>query len=221
MVFREGGTQGAYKRIPVLEEQLPRMQYTSEGPIFLDKGTIELEGVAQNINKVDNRPEVTILEGEWDVSFPKDWGAPKTTVFSNLDSWTESNEDGIRYFSGTATYNKIFDFKKSVTKGKIYLDLGQVAEVGEVWLNARPLGITWTQPHSFDVSDIIMDGENTITIEVANTWSNRLTGDGITGEKFTQTNIVKANKNVVPWGELPLKTSGLIGPVTLKIYSTY
>ncbi|ASO06485.1 glycosyl hydrolase [Arenibacter sp. M-2] len=221
VVFREGGTQGAYKRIPVLEEQLPRMQYTSEGPIFLDKGTIELEGVAQNINKVDNRPEVTILEGEWDVSFPKDWGAPKTTVFSNLDSWTESNEDGIRYFSGTATYNKIFDFKKSVTKGKIYLDLGQVAEVGEVWLNARPLGITWTQPHSFDVSDIIMDGENTITIEVANTWSNRLTGDGITGEKFTQTNIVKANKNVVPWGELPLKTSGLIGPVTLKIYSTY
>ncbi|WP_273275539.1 glycosyl hydrolase [Maribacter polysiphoniae] len=221
VVFREGDTKGIYKRINVLEEQLPRIQYTSEGPIFIDKGTIELEDASQNMSKVDIRPEVTILEGEWNVNFPENWGAPKTTVFPELISWTEAKDDGIRYFSGTATYHKTFNFKKTDDKRKVYLDLGQLAEVGEVWLNGKPLGISWTQPHRFDITDRIFNGENKISVEVANTWSNRLTGDGINGDTFTQTNIVKANKNVVAWKDLPLRVSGLLGPVTIQSYNIH
>ena len=36
-------------------------------------------------------------------------------------------------------------------------------------------------------------------------------GDGGRGGHI----IVKANKNLTPWGEVPLKKSGLLGPVTL------
>jgi len=110
---------------------------------------------------------------------------------------------------------------RSSDKRKVYLDLGQLAEVGEVWLNDKSLGITWTQPHRFEITDLILDGENKISVEVANTWSNRLTGDAVTGETFTQTNIVKANKNVVPWKDVPLKISGLMGPVMIKSYAAY
>jgi len=98
--------------------------------------------------------------------------------------------------------------------------LGKVAEVGEVWLNGKSAGIVWTPPYRVDITDVVKSGANTLKIEVANTWSNRLTGDGITGEKYTKTNITKANKNLVPWEQLPLKESGLLGPVTIQVIKT-
>jgi hypothetical protein len=65
-----------------------------------------------------------------------------------------------------------------------------------------------------------------LTIEVSNTWSNRLTGDAITGKNYTNTNILKtvvANKGIlpgdqtrVPWAEVPLIESGLLGPVSIN-----
>ncbi|MEQ8810686.1 MAG: hypothetical protein RIE59_16570, partial [Imperialibacter sp.] len=61
--------------------------------------------------------------------------------------------------------------------------------------------------------DMIKEGANMLSARVANTWSNRLTGDAITGEQFTNTNITNANKNLTPWKDVPLKKSGLLGPV--------
>jgi hypothetical protein len=76
------------------------------------------------------------------------------------------------------------------------------------------------------VTDYIKNGENILKIEVANTWSNRLTGDAIAGKKYTNTNILRTilpaktiepgNQTRVPWAKVPLIESGLFGPVTLK-----
>jgi hypothetical protein len=99
----------------------------------------------------------------------------------------------------------------------VFLNLSELAEMGEVWLNGKSLGITWSKPHHFDITDDVRQGNNELKIEVVNTWSNRLTGDGITGEKFTQTNITKANKFVTDWKDLPLKRSGLLGPVSVQV----
>ncbi len=99
--------------------------------------------------------------------------------------------------------------------------MGELSKVGSVVLNDVPLGIAWTKPHWFDVTGIIRPGDNTLVVEVANTWSNRLTGDAITGEKYATTNIngtniAGLNKVHVPWAQVPLIESGLLGPVTLK-----
>jgi len=109
---------------------------------------------------------------------------------------------------------------------KIYIDLGNLSKVGEVWLNDRHVGITWSKPYKLDVTNIIKPGENNLTIEVSNTWSNRLTGDAITGKNYTNTNILKtviAKKGIlpgdqtrVPWAEVPLIESGLLGPVSIN-----
>jgi hypothetical protein len=63
---------------------------------------------------------------------------------------------------------------------------------------------------------------NKLVIEVANTWSNRLTGDAITGQSYTSTNIISTDVNNgysirSPWAEVPLIESGLFGPVTLTV----
>lgn len=159
------------------------------------------------------------ITGEWSVAFTEKWGGPATTTFPTLISWPESQEQGIKYFSGTATYTKEIEFSDSVDKStqRVYLNLGELAELAEVWVNNKPVGVTWTRPFRVDVTNAIETGTNTIKVEVVNTWSNRLTGDALTGEKFTQTNLTNANKNLVPWKDLPLKKSGLFGPVKFEL----
>lgn len=159
------------------------------------------------------------VEGPWQLSFPKDRGAPAVVTLPELVSWTASDKPGVNYFSGIATYRKTIIWRPaaSLRKGqRIWLDLGRVAKVGEVWLNSKPCGIVWTPPYRVDITDALKTGENVLMVEVANTWSNRLTGDGITGETYTKTNITKANKNLVAWKDLPLIESGLLGPVTIQ-----
>ncbi|NMB35875.1 MAG: hypothetical protein GX989_06275 [Firmicutes bacterium] len=160
---------------------------------------------------------------------PKAGGAPEKVLFPKLISWTDSETDGIKYYSGIATYEKVFQFSENpVTAGnKIYLDLGEVAKVADVWINEEHLGISWTKPHRFDITGILKQGENNIRVEVGNTWSNRLTGDALTGEKFTNTNmkstIIPAptmetgDQTRYPWAKVPLIESGLLEPVTIQI----
>ena len=40
----------------------------------------------------------------WTLSFPSGWGAPASVPVEHFQSWTESTDPGIRYFSGTAVY---------------------------------------------------------------------------------------------------------------------
>ena len=46
------------------------------------------------------------IDGPWEVRFPPGWDAPASASFDKLVSWTDRPEDGIKYFSGTATYVK-------------------------------------------------------------------------------------------------------------------
>ncbi|GHB74885.1 glycosylhydrolase-like jelly roll fold domain-containing protein [Persicitalea jodogahamensis] len=194
---------------------IPAIHYTTEGFYSTDAQAIEVKSGTGTLKSSPPTGTIT-LSGDWDLTFPPKWGAPEKVTIPKLISWTESADKGIWYFSGIASYQKSFEYTKAASGNRIYLDLGELAEVAEVWVNDAPLGITWTKPHRFDITKHLRGGGNRLRIEVANTWSNRLTGDALTGEKFTNTNIVKANKNLTPWGEVPLKNSGLLGPVTIS-----
>ena len=49
------------------------------------------------------------ITGPWLVRFPPNLGAPPSRTFAKLVSWTSVPEDGVKYFSGTATYFKEFE----------------------------------------------------------------------------------------------------------------
>ena len=136
-------------------------------------------------------------------------------VFENLDDWTKRPEEGIKYYSGTATYRKTFDVPQSFRKSrcKIFLDLGEMKNVAEVRLNGKDLGVLWTKPFQVDLTEAIKIAGNLLEIDVVNLWANRLIGDAsLPPEKrFTQSdalNIVKKDD--------PLSESGLFGPVKLQ-----
>ena len=160
----------------------------------------------------------TEISGPWKVSFPPGWGAPSSVVFDRLISWTESENSGINYFSGTAVYHHSFNV--TATGGKeLILDLGEVRDVAEVFINNKSAGIVWKKPYQVNISHLVQPGTNDLKIEIVNMWSNRLTGDMLSDPKdrFCKTNHPYMVAEVWPGGEEPykLQTAGLLGPVTL------
>ncbi len=122
-------------------------------------------------------PAVQEISGEWEVGFDPKWGGPAKVKFEKLDDWSKRSEDGIKYYSGTATYRKAFQFKPVTDAQKYYLDLGKVAVMTEVKLNGKDLGIVWKAPYQIDVTQALRKGDNKLELRVVNLWINRQIGD--------------------------------------------
>lgn len=219
VAFKKGIATSSFESVTSIQgPNPPLMEFGHEGIIFLNAGTFELKSKS-GIKQIENKPKIQGINGSWNVSFTKGWGAPDSAIFPELSSWTSNENTGIKYYSGIATYRKTFRFNNNKSQlqktQRVFIDLGEISKVGEVWLNGRRLGVTWAKPFKFDVTGFIRDGENEIIIKVANTWSNRLTGDALTGEKFTNTNI-RISRRGIKWADSPLIPSGLLGPVTIQ-----
>jgi len=184
-------------------------------------------------------PAPITLAGPWKLGFPSGWGAPESVMLDRLISWTEHADEGVKYFSGTATYRKTFELPadRLLSGQKLFLDLGRVAVIAEVNLNGRDLGILWKLPRRVEITGGARPGVNKLEVRVTNLWPNRLIGD----EKKPP--YLKWNKNGGPaewpdwvaeggpvpktgrytfttWHQYekdsPLLESGLLGPVTLQ-----
>jgi len=153
------------------------------------------------------------LAGSWQVRFDPRWGGPESVEFAELTDWTKRAEDGIRFYSGTATYRQTFDLPDSLrTSGsRLILDLGVVKQLAQVRLNGHDLGVLWAAPFRVDLTDAIRPTGNALEIEVVNFWPNRVIGDQSLPEdkRLTRTNVRKLTKDT------PLVESGLLGPVQL------
>jgi hypothetical protein len=171
--------------------------------------------------RIGESPGRVNVTGDWQVDFPSGWGAPDHIVMPELISWTDSELEGVKYFSGIATYHKKLNIPRVYIDDELVLilDLGKVREVVEIYLNGESLGILWKPPYKMDITQAVKPGENTLTLEVANTWSNRLTGDGQLPEskRYTKTNITGPDYLTrTLWKDAPLLESGLMGPVSIQ-----
>jgi hypothetical protein len=148
----------------------------NSGLIFNKAGRYELQTVSgKKIEKNISLPEPLEITGSWLVRFPD-----KERTFDKLISWSDSPDESVKYFSGTAVYRKMFKIPNDffVTGQRLVLDLGQVESLAEVVVNGKELGVLWTLEKSVDVTDFInTDKENTVEIRVTNLWCNRLIGD--------------------------------------------
>jgi alpha-L-rhamnosidase len=174
--------------------------------------------------------KVDELTGPWEVSFDPRWGGPGKVMFRELEDWITRMEEGIKYYSGTATYRKTFDAPNADVT---YLDLGAVKNLAQVRLNGENLGIVWTAPWRVKVGKALRAKGNRLEIEVVNLWPNRLIGDaGLPKQdRLTRTNVRTYERNLPAsfpcWWDLdceerkktgaqpPLLSSGLLGPVRL------
>ena len=161
--------------------------------------------------KVDVPADI-IIDGSWKLVFPPDSGAPREVTMDTLIDWTMSPNPEVRYFSGTATYQKTFTLPDMPAEGGVTLDLGTIREVAAVRVNGKDAGILWKQPFRTEIGHLLEKGENDLEIVVTNLWNNRIVGDLQPDSKqaFTRTNIKSKFS-----AKSPLLPSGLIGPVKL------
>jgi hypothetical protein len=151
------------------------------------------------------------VAGPWQLTFPPKLGAPDKATFPALISWTDSPVDGIKYFSGTATYRTDVTLPAEfLGAGRhAYLDLGEVKNLAEVTLNGKALGVLWKAPFRVDVSSAAVAGVNHLEVKITNLWPNRLIGDAKLpkGQQVTWASVSLYKP------DSPLLPSGLLGPV--------
>lgn len=173
--------------------------------------------------KRTNYPDFTtvqLLEGDWNIYFAPEQGGPGMVNFPQLIDWTTSSNKGIKFYSGRAIYYKNFNFTPQ-QNNSYFLQLEDVKDVGiaKIKINGIDKGVVWTKPFRIEVTDELVTGENSLEIEVINSWYNRVAGDEMNPkpDQITKTNIVLINDfrgNLRK--EIPLEPSGLLGPVSIR-----
>ena len=156
------------------------------------------------------------VSGPWDITFPQNLGAPEKIQLADLESWTANDDEGVKYFSGTAAYTKTLQATQSWFRpgAKILLDFGKVDDIAEVSVNGKAMGILWKPPYRVDVTGSLKPGENQLEIKVTNQWTNRIAGDrSLPAEK----KVLGPNESVMSRfiRSAPPAESGLIGPVRI------
>ena len=171
------------------------------------------DGTTKHITSGKESATISVTN-PWTLTFPPNWGAPPSIQLTTLQSWSDSADPGVRYFSGTATYRTTLHLTPEQLAGlhSTWLSLSEVHEVAAIRINGQPAQTLWKQPWSARVDTLLHPGDNTIEIDVTNLWPNRIIGDAQspTEKHYTWTNIRYYKK------DSPLLPSGLIGPVTLK-----
>ncbi len=98
------------------------------------------------------------------------------------------------YFSGTMRYTARFSWKGD-EGAAVMLDLGEVYESAQVWINGKNAGVRVAPPYRFEVSKLVAEGVNRIEVLVTNT--------------------LAAQQRDYMSMTLPLEPAGLLGPVML------
>lgn len=147
----------------------------------------------------------------WTVQFDQKMRGPAQPVtFTKLTDWSESDNDAIKYYSGTAVYHNTFNVDK-VEKGNRYIiDLGLARAIAKVTVNGVEVGGTWTPPYQVDITSALKPGTNKLEIKVVNTWLNRLAGDAKLPAAERKTSVIYG-----PKADTKLEPSGLLGPVKI------
>ncbi|MBO0356685.1 DNA-binding protein [Hymenobacter sp. BT186] len=194
-------------------------------PLYLDRNgsvfVVFREPTAQTAasagsNWTTVKPVQTVA-GPWQVSFDsKQRGPAQPVTFNQLTDWSQHSNDAIRHYSGTAEYTHTFRWKgKKRPQQRVWLELGQVANLAEVQLNGKPVGTAWTAPYRLDITDAVRKGDNQLRILATNTWANRLTGDQALPADQRPTWTPAPSPS--PAATKPLLPAGLLGPVTIGV----
>jgi len=181
--------------------------------LFMNKTKTESYTVPEMVEN-----PVATLSGPWTLKFQEERGAPDEAVFEDLSPWNTNEDPGIKYFSGTASYSKELEVPADwISAGsELWLDLGEVKNLAEVFVNGESLGIVWKKPFRVKLSGALKAGTNQLTLQVTNLWVNRLIGD----QQPDVTNPISYTTQAFYQADSPLLPSGLLGPVMLVSTAT-
>ena len=132
--------------------------------------------------RVSSRPCLMDISTGWTVTFFTGKNAPDAPrQFPMLMGWNTSTDEKLKYFAGRGMYEKRVDL--SNVTDPCELDLGDVRELANVWVDGEFLGCLWEAPYRVALPASALGKAVTVRVEVVNTWPNRLIGDAIARKK--------------------------------------
>ena len=105
----------------------------------------------------------------FDISLKEEGESQYRTVATSAECFDISAPERYPSFSGSVLYKASLE----VPKGFTVLDLGQVGEVAEAYLNGKYLGARINAPYKFDLSSALQEGENSLEIVVTSNLAHR------------------------------------------------
>jgi alpha-L-rhamnosidase len=152
-----------------------------------------------------------VLDGPWQVHLP---GSPDVVLPGDPRPWTELGPAG-RGFAGVGTYTTEVEVDAALLQAAaaVVLTAADVGDLARLRVNGLDCGVVWTAPWEVEVTAALRPGTNTVEVEVANAWMNRLIAEATepTGEIFAPAAGVYAP-------DAPINPAGLLGPVVLGFH---
>ena len=152
---------------------------------------------------------LTEVTGEWTVQFKTPFDEEKTVETSVLTAWDKHQDEWVRHFSGTATYTTTVHVP--AFDGRLILDLGNVKNIAEVYVNGKEVATLWKSPFRVDITDFVDCDTFSLDVKVTNLWVNRLIGEAALKPEdrkiYVSAPFYKQSDKLLP--------SGMTGPVKL------
>lgn len=171
------------------------------------------------IYETHNFKNTADLSTDWSLNFTEGRPElPKNQFLTDLKSWTLA-DTSASYFNGYAEYHKSFNLPEKAVSKSANLQLGDVRETAEVWINGINIGTAWCLPFNLDIPEGILKKENVITVKVRNLSANEikyLDTKKVNWKKFYDINIVDIQYKPFDASNWKPVDSGLLGPIVLK-----
>jgi len=151
----------------------------------------------------DSPREFVVLKGPWQVKLEPIIDEQSLRTIDRLIDFGTSNEPTLNTFAGTAIYKTQF----KAPKGAAVLDLGEVADISEVTLNGKPLGVKWFGRHVYQIDKAVIPNKNVLEVKV-------------TSVLYNYCHSLKGNRTASGWTNRNSRKPapvGLLGPVRIGI----
>jgi hypothetical protein len=178
------------------------------------------KGSKSYTSEVTGLPAPFVISGNWEVELKGKDFPQYLRRTDHLTSWSE--DETAKTFSGTGSYSIDFELPANYSAAgqKICLDLGKVGNIAEVRINGKEAGIVWMRGQKPEVTGLLKEGKNHLSIQVTNTLINRIAAMKEPSPVPDYLIPRYGSKNIhseIPreFGFSPLPVSGLLGPVRL------
>ena len=154
----------------------------------------------------------------WTLTFAE--SAPKVTKsfkLPKLQTWETLDDDSVKVTMGTGVYSCRFTLTRKEAANKWAIDLGDVRESAQVFVNNKYIGTVWSVPYVLELRNLKY-GANDLRIEVTNLPANRISDmdrRGVPWRKFGDLNVVDVNYQHTTYENWEPMPSGLNSSVKL------
>lgn len=209
-IARSWRTDGEYTYLPVFGGEATE---ATRFIVFEPAPAATPSDCVVSANKIIETCPIDMSNLVWTIHFKDELGVDKTIVTNQLFDWKTHPDSEIATFSGTAVYETSIELPSELayTTSSLYLSLGCVEELCEVFVNGISYGVAWCEPYEVKIPHAAL-AKNAksidLEIRVVNSWHNRLLADQNRPKAERKTfTICPPNAKAKP------VAGGLLGPV--------